>query len=326
MAPQSYYLGGKIRASDFNIFANNINEIVGLGAGDSGYGQNQLVVSHVTAGSKIRAADWDALFASIRFAAQHQATSISIPTSTADPDFPAPNRIISLIPTLENDIANVRANKLNYDISLMSIDANKISSSKTFVDPADAGVDDFTWSTNQSYQFKVTFTDEDARRNFFNAGGEVRISCSLSNHDTSHAQSDSWSDLLDSIATVKIGHNITESTAGEIGGGSRIGFTGLTDTYTTGSIYRKTGTQGYYSGNQINIYAKLNGTDAIDVKVEFYDAYPNNDDGTTNNWPGADYVDGTLTVTIDQQRADDSDASGDGVVSPSPTYSHISEL
>jgi len=53
MAPQSYYLGGKIRASDFNGFANDINEIVGLGAGDSGYGQNQLVVTLVTAGSKV---------------------------------------------------------------------------------------------------------------------------------------------------------------------------------------------------------------------------------------------------------------------------------
>ena len=34
----------KIRATDFNGFANDINEIVGIGAGDSGYGQNQLVI------------------------------------------------------------------------------------------------------------------------------------------------------------------------------------------------------------------------------------------------------------------------------------------
>ena len=208
----------------------------------------------------------------------------------------------------------------------MSIDANKISSSKTFVSPASAGVDDFTWNGTQSYEFKATFADEDARRNFFNAGGEIRINCDLSNYDTAHPQSESWSLLLASIATVKIGHNITESSAGQIGGGSRIGFTGLTDSYPTDSIYKKTGTQGYYSGNQINIYAKLNGTDAIDIKIVFYDAYPDNDDGTTNTWQGADYVDGTLSVTVDQQRADDNDPSNLGVVSPSPTYSHISEL
>ena len=328
MAPQSYYIGGKIRASDFNNFANDINEIVGLGAGDSGYGQDQLMVSYVAAGARIRAANWDELLTSLRFAAQHQGTGISSPTSSSDPDFPTLRETVKIIPTLIDDIANVRANKLNYDISKMSIDANKISSSKTFVDPASAGVDDFTWNGTLTYEFKATFADEDARRNFFNAGGELRINCDLSNYDTSHPQSESWSILLASIATVKIGHNLTESTAGQIGGGTRIGFTGLTDTYPADSIYKKTGTQGYYSGNQINIYAKLNGTDAIDVKIVFYDAYPDMADGdtTTNTWTGPDYVDGTLSVTIDQQRADDNDPSNLGVVSPSPTYSHISEL
>ena len=47
MAPQSYYLGGKIRAIDYNGFADDINEIVGIGAGDSGYGQSHLVIPHV---------------------------------------------------------------------------------------------------------------------------------------------------------------------------------------------------------------------------------------------------------------------------------------
>ena len=326
MAPQSYYIGGKIRASDFNNFADDINEIVGLGAGDSGYGQDQLMVSYVAAGARIRVANWNELLTSLKFAAQHQGTAISSPTSTNDSDFPKIREVIKIIPGLLNDISNVRANKLNYDISKMSIDVNKISSSKTFVNPASAGADDFTWDATQTYEFKVTFADSDARRNFFNAGGEIRISCDLSNYDTSHPQSESWAILLANIATVKIGHNTTESTAGEIGGGTRKGFKDFTDTYPTDSIYKKTGTQGYYSGNQINIYGKLSGTDAITFKIEFYDAYPDNDSNTTNTWQGPDYVDGTLSVTVDQQRADDNDPSNLGVVSPSPTYSHISEL
>lgn len=326
MAPQSYYIGGKIRASDFNGFADDINEIVGLGAGDSGYGQDHLMVSYVAAGARIRVANWNELLTSLRFAAQHQGTTINSPTSSSHPDFPVLRDVVKIIPTLIDDIANVRANKLNYDISKMSIDANKISSSKTFVDPASAGVDDYSWTGTQSYEFKVTFADANARRNFFNAGGEIRINCDLSNYDTSHPQSESWAILLSSIATVKIGHSLTESSAGEIGGGTRLGFKDMTDTYPTDSIYKKTGTQGYYSGNQINIYAKLSGTDAIDVKIEFYDAYPDMETGTTSIGLSGDYVDGTLQVTIDQQRADDNDPSNLGVVSPSPTYSHISEL
>jgi len=324
MAPQSYYLGGIIRASDFNGFANDINEIVGLGAGDSGYGQSQLLVTLVTAGSKIRAANWDELLTSIKFAAQHQATTINIPSSTTDPDFPAPNKIKKIIPDLENDISSVRANKLNYDISLMSIETNKISSSKTFVDPVTAGNRWDNSNNPQNYEFKTTFADTDAMRNFFNAGGEIRLSTELTGYDGSHAQSDSWADLLTSIAMVKLSNNSTESSASV--GTPGVGFTGLTATYAL--VYTKGGTD-YYVQNQLNVYARTNGT-AVDIKIEYTDGHVA-DTGTWGNdgggyWTGTDYTEGTLTVTIDQQRADDNDVSGNGVVSPSPTYSHISEL
>ena len=322
MAPQSYYLGGKIRASDFNGFANDINEIVGLGAGDRGYGQSQLLVTLVTAGSKVRAANWDELLTSIKFAALHQATTISIPTVTTDPDFPAPNRIIELIPTLEADITSVRANKLNYDISLMTLETNKISSSKTFVDPVTAGNHWDNSSNPQNYEFKTTFADTDAMRNFFNAGGEIRLSTELTGYDVSHAQSDSWADLLTAIAMVKLSNNSTESSASV--GTPGVGFTGLTATYAL--VYTKGGTD-YYVQNQLNVYAKTNGS-AVDIKIEYNDGHVA-DTGTITgggSWTGTDYTEGTLTVTIDQQRADDNDVSGNGVVSPTPTYSHISEL
>ena len=324
MAPQSYYLGGKIRASDFNGFANDINEIVGLGAGDSGYGQSQLLVTLVTAGSKVRAANWDELLTSIKFAALHKATTISIPTVTTDPDFPAPNRIIEIIPTLEADIASVRANKLNYDISLMTLETNKISSSKTFVDPATAGNHWDNSNNPQNYEFKTTFVDTNAMRNFFNTGGEIRLSTELTGYDVSHAQSDSWADLLTAIAMVKLSNNSTESSASV--GTPGVGFTGLTATYAL--VYTKGGT-GDYVQNQLNVYARTNGA-AVDIKIEYNDGHVS-DTGTWTNdgggsWTGTDYTEGTLTVTIDQQRADDNDASGNGVVIPTPTYSHISEL
>lgn len=324
MAPQSYYLGGKIRASDFNGFANDINEIVGLGAGDSGYGQSQLLVTLVTAGSKVRAANWDELLTSIKFAALHQATTISIPTVTTDPDFPAPNRIIEIIPALVADIASVRANKLNYDISLMTLETNKISSSKTFVDPATAGNHWDNSNNPQNYEFKTTFADTDAMRNFFNTGGEIRLSTELTGYDVSHAQSDSWADLLTAIAMVKLSNNYTESSASV--GTPGVGFTGLTATYAL--VYTKGGT-GDYVQNQLNVYARTNGS-AVDIKIEYNDGHVS-DTGTWTNdgggsWTGTDYTEGTLTVTIDQQRADDNDPSGNGVVTPTPTYSHISEL
>ena len=331
MAPQSYYIGGKIRASDFNNFADDINEIVGLGAGDSGYGQDQLMVSYVSAGAKIRAANWNELLTSLKFAAQHQGTAINSPEDTSDPRFPTVGDPVSIIAQLLNDISLVRANKLNYDISKMSVDVNKISTTKQYIDPATITAEQEeggagSWSATEECEFKITFASEDARRNFFNAGGEIRFTCELDGVDSSHQQSQSWADMLASIGTIKLGHNETvSSSTTNTGSGTRIGFTGLTDEYPTDSIYKKTGTQGYYSGNQINMFAKLSGTDAIDIKIVFYDAYPLNDD-TVNNFTGNDYVEGFLTVTLDQQRADDNDPSGMGVVTTSPTYSTINPL
>jgi hypothetical protein len=381
MAPQSYYMGGKIRASDFNNFADDINEIVGLGAGDSGYGQDHLMVSYVSAGARIRVANWDELLTSLKFAAQHQGTTISSPTSTSDPAFPVLRDTVKIIPTLIDDIANVRANKLNYDISKMSIDANKISSSKTFVAPSEGSTaqNDNTWISDKNYSFSVNFADANARRNFFNAGGEIRISCELSNHDSSHQQSDSWATMLDSISVVRFGFNETISNSEtNTGSGTRNGFRQLfgedgaanewepvvTEFDEANPFYKKTGTQGYYSGNQINMYVKLVGDTGLAFNIVFGDQYPvvyddpdtlldesidpsdsqeddpnTSYDDTKNNWTSgwdssisadqphlSDYVDGTLSVTIDQQRADDNDPSNLGVVSPSPTYSHISEL
>ena len=319
MAPQSYYIGGKIRASDFNNFADDINEIVGLGAGDSGYGQDQLMVSYVSAGAKIRAANWNELLTSLKFAAQHQGTAINSPEDTSDPRFPTVGDPVGIIAQLLNDIALIRANKLNYDISKMSIDANKISSQQTY------DATDSPWA-GATYEFKTKFANADARRNFFNAGGEIRLSSEFI-ASGSDAQSESWENLLTDISTIKIGLNTTEASVGSSG----IGFHDLDTTYQV--VYQKINTATDYLDNQLKIEAKLNGSDTIDIKMSFIDAHVKDTGSwldeptmTTGTWTGTDYVVGTLLVTIDQQRADDNDASGLGVVSTSPTYSHISEL
>ena len=308
MSPQSYYIGGKIRAEDFNIFVGNINDIVGIGTGDSGYGQDNLVIPELSPTQKIRASHWNALLNSIAIAAEHQGTSISIPTSTSHPSFPAPNRVVELIPTLQQDMATVASNKLNYDAVNMVIETNKISSSNTYVSPT-SGIPN--WVGSVFYEFSVNFTNDNHRRHFFNTGGEIRISSDLVPAGVDQ-QSVDWENLLSSVATVKMNVNTTVS-SGSVGTPG-VGFNLLNSTYQ--KIYTKGGT-GYYSANQLNIYAKLNSLSGITVKVSFDDLYTA---ATGSGWTGTDYVAGTLTIQVDQQRAN-------GTVSvPSPTYSHISEL
>lgn len=308
MSPQSYYIGGKIRASDFNEFVGNINDIVGIGTGDSGYGQDSLVVQELSPTQKIRASHWNALLNSINVAAEHQGTAISIPTSTSDPLFPAPNKIIELIPTLQYDMANVVANKLNYDVANMSIETNKISSSATYVSPT-SGIPN--WVGEVFYEFSVNFNDANHRRHFFNTGGEIRIGCDLAPSGVDQ-QSLDWETLLASVATIKMNVNTTVSSASV--GTPGVGFNLLTTTYQ--NVYSKGGT-GNYSSNQLNIYAKLNASNGITIKVSFDDVHAAS---SGSGWVGTDYVAGTLTIQVDQQRAN-------GAVSiSSPTYVHVSEL
>ena len=96
-------------------------------------------------------------------------------------------------------------------------------------------------------------------------------------------------------------------------------------------LYEKAGGvggSGYYANNKYEIYARLNGNNAIDLRLDFLDTHVADTGNSypSGPWTGQDYVAGTLTAQIDVQRADDQDISGNGVVIPSPTFSHISEL
>ena len=321
--PQSYYLNRwKLHVADFNSFADDINDIVGIGASDSGYGQNHLVVAK--AQERVTTSLWDELLTSMLYAGRHQGTTLNSPTSTTHASWPPTHELDSIIPTITTDIANIVGNKLNSDVSYMTATANQISSSKEYFDPSGSPGTPIWTSANQVYyEAKVTFTDEDNRRHFFNSGGELRFDATLTGVDAAHAQSVDWQTMLSAIATVKLSHSSTESSASV--GTPGYGFNMLTNTYQL--VYTKGGT-GDYAGNQINIYAKLSGTDSIDIKIAFDDVHPS-DTGTwsnppySGNWTGTDYVAGILTVTLDELRAVD---SPNGVTLSSPIYTHISEL
>jgi len=322
--PQSYYLNRwKLNVDDYNSFADDINDIVGIGASDSGYGQGHLVVAR--AYEKVTTSLWDELLTSMLYAGRHQGTTINSPTSTTDASWPLLlEGVLEIIPTITTDIANIVGNKLNSDVLYMTATSNLISSAETYYDPdGSPGTPEWSSTNPVFYEVKVTFTDEDNRRHFFNSGGELRFAATLTGVDAAHAQSVDWQTMLGVIQTIKLSHSSTESSASL--GTPGYGFNMLTDTYQL--VYTKGGT-GDYAGNQINIEAKLSGTTSIDIKIEFDDAHPS-DTGTWSNppysgtWTGTDYVAGTLTVQVDELRPVD---LPNGVTLSSPIYSHISEL
>ena len=281
MAPQSYYLTGLSQKQDlvklFNSFADDINNIVGIGTGDSGYGQNHLVVNYAV--DEVTTPLWDELLTSMFYAGRHQGTPLFSPVSTSSADWPIDD-VYSVISSIKTDIANIVGNKLNSSIVYMTANANKISSAKTYVDP-NLGTPIWTSANQIYYETKVSWTkledsdtvpDPDGRRHFFNAGGEIRIDSVLSLIDSSHAQSNDWKTMLDDIAVIKIKHSITEASTGA--GEEGYGFSMLNENYQV--IYRKGG-NGDYSSNQLLIRARLaetSETSDIEIKIEFNDSHP----------------------------------------------------
>ena len=125
--PQSYYLNRwKLHVADFNSFADDINDIVGIGAGDSGYGQSHLVVAKAL--DKVTTSLWDELLTSMLYAGRHQGTTLNSPTSTTHVSWPPTHELDLIFSTITTDIANIVGNKLNSNVSYMTATANQISS------------------------------------------------------------------------------------------------------------------------------------------------------------------------------------------------------
>lgn len=164
------------------------------------------------------------------------------------------------------------------------------------------------------HEFTVTFSTANARRGFFNAGGELRFSASLINlpsgSSENYQKSVNWQSMLSNMGTIKFNHTETFSTLSS-GTGSAIGNYDLTSAYQT--VYTKAGSS-VYTENDYVIKIKSNNATQLQVRLEFNDS----DVGSG----GADErVEGTLDSTLTEYRA-----TGPYVQNESPTITSVTEL
>ena len=85
--PQSYYLNRyKLHVADFNSFADDINDIVGIGAQirDTVKVISLLLKQYANVTTPL----WDELLTSMLYAGRHQGTTLNSPTSTTHASWP----------------------------------------------------------------------------------------------------------------------------------------------------------------------------------------------------------------------------------------------
>lgn len=258
----------------FNQIQDKVARILGEGSGDFGYGQSNLSSSRVIEQELITAEDMNALRADILRIRQHQLGENRSQLISTHPEYLKQVQGTGPIDTrdliAEQHFFNsetAMTNAINDRFSIGGDPSGILEYTiETYLDspngPGTVGgirsVRTEQWSSELSHIVRISFRNPKEARYFFNAGGEIRISPSISdgNGDSKYL---SWQTLLNVyVGTVRLGYNYTKNDG--TGGGSELttGFYQLTSTPTL--IYKKSSDPNYET-NSYEIYARVNSSD-----------------------------------------------------------------
>jgi len=292
-------VGEIITVARYNQMQAKAALVLGNGSGQNGYGET-LDRSQVSTADTVNAVHMQNLKSDLTNARVHQTgtaptlTNVSVSEDITDSVYAQYEGVSTDILNDANDI---------FESTQASVES-KISSTRTT-----------TWGGASQpqgvvHEFSVIFNDADHRRHFFNAGGEVRFTASLTGG--SGAKYTEWNTMLAALGTVKF--TSTNLTA-DSGTSSGLGNFELTETFQT--LLTKTGS-GVYAENDYTIKGRASGA-TLYFRVEF------NDDARGSGGGGFggldDSVTGTLVSTISQLRA-----TGAYVEVATPSYLNTQQL
>ena len=231
----TYSIGGLISASDFNTFVgsdstvtpstavNALNTVLGVGSGNSGYGQP--IVTNVSPYALVGATDWAALINKTTVAANHQQTSISTVTAPTSGD-----RI--------NYVAQISTN-------LSSIYTRRNSAASQGASAATATVNSTAWSSAVTFTHTISFASADSARYFFNAGGQLAINLS---HPTGSGVNGMFSAMAAAAGTIVISSPSSGNVT--VAGTTYNGVTKVGGSGTASTINANVGYYGLTTSNQ----------------------------------------------------------------------------
>jgi hypothetical protein len=282
---------------DYNSLQSRIAQVLGVGSGNYGYGQN-LKSSQSRPRSAITRTQWNNLREDVLKARQHQ-TGVD-ESGNVPPIIPAPN-YTATPPVLPTRLITSDIQKFADIITLIENDRLVTPpSNQATRENISVITRTVPWNNVLTYTVDVQYASEEAARWYFNTGSTIEFSA-IRVGGTVNVKNQNWSDLLSSMGTITFDLNSTSASG--TGTGSAFGYYNLPTTDEL--IFRKTADSGTYSANRYSIYARIgNDRSAIIFTIEIAD----NDTGITD-----ENIDGTLTNTVQVYRA-----SGTNVSVPRP--------
>jgi hypothetical protein len=215
----TYQQYGLIQATDYNNLVGTLNAVWGSGSGNSGYGQTSL--DTVAVGATVGATEWSALVNKISSIAAHQNSTITSVTapSTGDP--------IKFVSAVNTNLTTITNNRLNAAAQASSVTTSKSTTT--------------TWTDKVTFTTTVTFTSAAAARYFFNAGGQLAITCSHGSSGSSGIDKVFY-DLCNAFGTVTLSGGSATIAGTSFNGTTKTGGSGVLNT-----AYTISDSTGYYA-------------------------------------------------------------------------------
>ena len=248
----AYTAGATILDDEYNAFVNNSSSPFGYnhfaGTGSAQYGLGQSAISTVSAGGTVNASQWNALMTGITNIANHTNDSMTSRSAVSSGD------TVAILSAVAADLATLAAS-----VAAGSPNATALttSSAKQTSDSSSS------WYGAHTVEHSVTFSDANKMRHFFNAGGKIRVSRARTGNGGSNGgantKDSNWTNLYAALGNIDIASQAsTRSGSGETltTNGLANGFHDLGTGYT--HIIRLTEATSPYTGNYIDVHAKLN--------------------------------------------------------------------
>ena len=282
-----------VTASRYNALQSKVAAVLGTGSGDKGYGMS-TASAQVGAGDTINATHLSTLYTDINKCILHQtgsATTAIVQPAAGD--------------TVEEDNSTNKKGWAQFEANANTAETNRLNNSSgnftTETEVTENRTSSWGSGTDSiNATFTATFSSADIKRNYFNAGGEIRLALSLSSG--SGSKGTSWTNLFSGAGTIKFGRTATTCTGS--GSTTSIGNVDMTGSHQT--IFSKDVGSGVYGENDFNITARDNSSTVLEFVVTANDDDAGDQTGTGG--PVDEDVGGTTTLTVSSFRANNASA------------------
>ena len=284
-----------IQVADYNTIQAKVAGVLGVGAGNSGYGQS-VFSNQITTSNKVAVTDWTTLKYDIINAYVHQigttptlvntAVGETVRAHTGTAPYRQYDTWADVIVTQKFDISATQAITRTAPVGLGS----------WYSETAWPGSLGAVWNTRVYSLISVYWPTAAAARAFFNSGGEIRFLSARSGGSSTGdiaVQNANWTTFLTGVGTQAFGGNKPVTDTGSLNGGN---FYRLTNGFL--AWYTATASNPY-STNTYKISARTPGiTDnsagtaaSIEFQVEWLDNH-------TSSGGIVDGVDGTISISL----------------------------